>query len=232
MASHCAVPDLTVSSPYAVEREAMVRAVPSRRAEFLTGRTAARAALAELGVSVGPIARRPDRSPDWPPGIVGSITHTRGLCAAVVARHRRVWAAPLGLGIDVEVDAVLDDAVVHRVLTTRERAALGAPIGRDAVVAFSAKESLFKAINPATGVWLEANEVEVELVRDDHFGTDEIDGGTIGVLSWARTVPGFEPADAIGRWARVGPWVVTAMVLSSSSAGSGRDRSTATLSPI
>ena len=216
------MPDLTVSTPYAVEREAMERAVPSRRAEFVTGRSVARAALAELGVPAGPIARRPDRAPDWPPGIVGSITHTRGLCAAVVARHRGVLAPPLGLGIDVEVDAVIDDAVVQRVLTTRERAALGASTGRDAVVAFSAKESLFKAINPLTGVWLEANDVEVELTRDDHLGTDEIDGGTIGVLSWARTVPGFEPADAIGCWTRVGPWVATAIVLSPRSARVGR----------
>jgi 4'-phosphopantetheinyl transferase EntD len=214
VAAQWAAPDLTDSSPYVIEREAVARAVASRRAEFLTGRTVARAALGQLGVAAVPIARRPDRSPDWPLGIVGSITHTRGLCAAVVARHRRGGAPPLGLGIDAEVDAVLDDAIVHRVLTTRERAGLGRHAGRDAVVAFSAKESLFKAINPATRVWLEANEVEVELVRDDHLGIDEIDGGTIAVVSWARPVPGFEPADAIGRWARVGPWVLTAMVVS------------------
>ena len=28
----------------------------------------------------------PDRSPDWPAGVVGSITHTRGLCSVVVVQ--------------------------------------------------------------------------------------------------------------------------------------------------
>jgi 4'-phosphopantetheinyl transferase EntD len=212
-AVRCAVPDPARSSPYAIEIEAVARAVPSRRAEFLTGRAVARAALGDLGVAPGPIARRSDRAPDWPAGIIGSITHTTGLCAAAVARPRDDSGEPLGIGIDAEVDVVLDEAVVRRVLTVRERDLLGVRAGLDAVVSFSAKEALFKALNPATGVWLEANEVEIALGRDTERGADEADGGPISVLSWTRRVPGLEPADAVGRWARVGSWVVAAIVV-------------------
>ncbi|WP_374216235.1 4'-phosphopantetheinyl transferase, partial [Frankia sp. R82] len=57
------------------EHEYVARAVPSRRAEFVTGRACARLALARLGVAPRPILRGPRGEPTWPRGIVGSITH-------------------------------------------------------------------------------------------------------------------------------------------------------------
>ena len=222
VAARVAPPDPGASSPYAAERAAVARAVPARRAEFLTGRLLARAALADLGVAPSEIARRPDRAPAWPAGLIGSITHTGGLCAALVARPAGSGAI-IGVGIDVELDVRLDDAVIDRVLTPGERGALGARRGRDAVVAFSAKEALFKAIHPATGVWLEPIEVEVVLGHDDaHWSAAVTPGpepgptsGPVAVRSWAAAAPGVAPVDAVGRWARVGPWVLTGFVLAS-----------------
>ena len=198
-------PDPAAASPYAVEEAAVARAVPARRAEFLTARALARAALSDLGVAPTGIAARADRAPAWPPGIVGAITHTRGLCAVVVAAVAG-GGSGIGVGIDAERDVVLDDAVIDRVLTSGEQDSLGARRRADAVVVFSAKEALFKALHPATGVWLEP--IDVELVL-----RGEPTSGVVTVRSWAGALPGVRPADVVGRWARFGPWVVTGFVL-------------------
>src|SRR3984893_2793536 len=75
------------------------RAVPQRVQEFAAGRLCARRALAEFGIVDFPIEMAGDRQPIWPDSIVGSITHTRGYGAAVVAERRSAAA----LGLDSEV---------------------------------------------------------------------------------------------------------------------------------
>jgi 4'-phosphopantetheinyl transferase EntD len=71
------------------------RSVPTRAQEFAAGRVCARRALADFGLEDFPIERAADRQPIWPHGMVGSITHTVGFCAAVVAA--RTTAAAIGL---------------------------------------------------------------------------------------------------------------------------------------
>jgi len=210
-------PDLVDSSPYAVERELVARAVPARRDELFTGRTLARAALGALGVTPGPIGRRPDRSPDWPEGVIGSITHTDGLCSVVVVKPdatagRGSEPAVVGVGLDAEVDARLDEAVTRRVVTPAEQARLGLRTADDAVVVFSVKEAVFKALNPVSGVWLELDDLEVELGRDDELAAGESDGGWFTVRAWAPTVAGLAPTDVSGRWSRFGAWVLAGAV--------------------
>jgi 4'-phosphopantetheinyl transferase EntD len=74
------------------------RSVPKRAQEFAAGRLCARRALAEFGIENFPIERAADRQPIWPPGMVGSITHTLGFCAAVVAAR----ATTAAIGLDTE----------------------------------------------------------------------------------------------------------------------------------
>ncbi len=70
-------------------RSLLGRAVPRRLSEFVAGRRcAARAlepSLARGATDIGMIGRRPDRSPIWPAGSVGSITHTGCYAAAAVS---------------------------------------------------------------------------------------------------------------------------------------------------
>ena len=75
------------------------RAVPKRVQEFAAGRLCARRALAEFGITDFPVRVASDRQPLWPEFLVGSITHTDGYCAAVVAERCRLSA----IGIDCEV---------------------------------------------------------------------------------------------------------------------------------
>src|SRR4051794_19903843 len=76
------------SAPLLPEEEAALgTVVETRRHEFTIGRNCAHRALARLGFPPAPLLRGHYRQPLWPIGVVGSITHCSGYCAAVVA-HR------------------------------------------------------------------------------------------------------------------------------------------------
>jgi len=126
------------------------RSVAKRQAEFLAGRLCARAALQQLeGLDCVP-AIGEDRAPVWPGHISGSITHSTGHAAAIVA-HKAQWR---GLGMDLENVLTLERAerLAGEILTPDElqRMARGSrdQIARLVTLTFSAKESLFKALYP------------------------------------------------------------------------------------
>lgn len=132
------------------------RAVPKRVAEFAGGRAAAREALAHLGVTGAAALAigRAGRAPCWPAGVVGALTHAGAWAAAAVARS----AGYAGIGLDLEQVRAVSEAVIGRVALPAERQWLdGLPPALRAegfALLFSAKESVYKALNPATGVYL------------------------------------------------------------------------------
>jgi 4'-phosphopantetheinyl transferase EntD len=142
------------------EEVAIERAVPSRRAEFTAGRAAARLAMQRLGLSPQAIPSAPDRSPVWPAGVTGSISHAAGICAAVLSRDP---AATLGL--DIEEATPLDEDLWPLVLTPSELLALNdhppAERGRIAKRIFSIKEAAYKAQFPLTGAVIGFQALEV-----------------------------------------------------------------------
>ena len=75
---------------FPAEEALLARAVQKRRREFATGRHCARSALGALGVGPAPILPGQAGAPQWPSGIVGSITHCAGYRAAAVARASEV----------------------------------------------------------------------------------------------------------------------------------------------
>lgn len=143
------------------EVQAVGRAVPRRRQEFLLGRTCARLALRELGVADQPLLPGPHRAPRWPSGIVGSITHTEGYCAAVAARSAQVAS----VGIDAQAVRALSPSLWPRLFVAAELDRLAAlPVHRQTVAAgllFSAKEAVFKCQHPLTGRMLSFLDVAI-----------------------------------------------------------------------
>jgi 4'-phosphopantetheinyl transferase EntD len=155
---------------YPAEAEHLRLAVAKRRDEFATVRGCARRALRQLGLSRP--AMVPDRGgePPWPEGIVGSMTHTDGYCAAAVAQRLRVRS----LGIDAEQNAPLPEDVLALIAGTAERARLDALASEHPGVAwdrllFSAKESVYKTWYPVIGTSLGFDDVDLRLGVDGTF---------------------------------------------------------------
>lgn len=135
---------------YAEERALVEDAVAKRRREFATGRVLARRAMAALGIAPAPILRDPQGAPVWSDGYVGSISHSAGLAAVVVARSEVVR----GLGVDVESRTrAFPWQALGAVATPEEQVWLAAlpPPWRElaAYGLFSAKESTIKCLYSA-----------------------------------------------------------------------------------
>jgi 4'-phosphopantetheinyl transferase EntD len=159
----CAPPHAHLDDLHPEERARIEAAAPRRQRQFSTGRRCAREALRRLGLAAAALPVRPDRSPAWPEGVVGSISHTDGCCAVVVGT-RPPW---LALGIDVERDAPLDARIETRVCRPEERAWLASrpdpERGALRVVFFSAKEAVYKCQHPLAGASLGFQDVALRL---------------------------------------------------------------------
>jgi enterobactin synthetase component D len=164
----------------AVEVPASIqRSVAKRQAEFLAGRICARAALQQLeGSSVIP-AIGEDRAPVWPAHICGSITHSTGRAAAIVA-NKQHWR---GLGMDLEnlLNTERAERLAGEILTPAEMQRMTAgpreQLALWVTLTFSVKESLFKALYPIVQKrfyfehaevleWSEQGDVRLRLLTD------------------------------------------------------------------
>lgn len=122
------------------EEALVARAVDKRRREFATGRDCARRALSQLGWDEVPILAGPKREPLWPAGIVGSITHCPGYCAAIVARSTsllggkeavyKAWYPLAGTWLGF-LDGALEQDVRRRTFVVRmaKRGSVAAAVG-------------------------------------------------------------------------------------------------------
>jgi 4'-phosphopantetheinyl transferase EntD len=135
------------------EEEAVAGAAQTRVEQFTAGRVCSRIALGRLGVATTtPVLRGEDRAPIWPPGFVGTISHTDTWCAAAVARAEDVRS----IGIDLEPATPLKESLWRRVCTPSTPGLTGK-------ILFSAKESVYKCQYPITNKFLGFHAVEVEL---------------------------------------------------------------------
>ena len=143
---------------YPEEETVISRAVERRRLEYSTARACARSALIKLGFSSEPILTGPNGAPQWPRGVVGSITHCEGYRAAAVALADSI----LGIGIDAEPNHPLPDGLINTIAHHDERSRL--PRSRyicwDRLL-FSAKECVYKIWSPLTGKGLGFEDVSV-----------------------------------------------------------------------
>ena len=145
--------------PWPEEEILLLHAVPKRRREFALGRAAARAALAKLDAPAASILANADRTPVWPAGFTGSITHCEGFCGAVVARSRDIE----GIGFDAETAGPLPEEARRIIYGPQEEAhfsALPTIAGPDwPKLAFSAKEAFYKCFYPVTHASLNFRDV-------------------------------------------------------------------------
>jgi 4'-phosphopantetheinyl transferase EntD len=129
------------------EKLGLERAATERVQEFAAGRMCARRALAAMGIEHFPLCAGPDRAPIWPTQVVGSITHTRGFCAAVVAQRSRFR----GLGLDAEIVDAVQPRLWRSVCSASEwQLLMDLPEWqrpRAAALIFCAKEAFYKCMH-------------------------------------------------------------------------------------
>lgn len=148
---------------YPEELATIRQAVPRRQREFAAGREAARQAMAQIGWPSVAIPSAPDRSPAWPEGLVGSITHSARACIAVVCPREQAHT----IGIDIEDHRPIETTLWPMICTPEEMALLplqAEPLrGLTVAHLFSAKEAVYKWQYPLTGRMLDFQDVQVAL---------------------------------------------------------------------
>jgi len=184
------------------------RASDKRRREFTAGRECARIALGKLGIAPVPILIGERGAPQWPPGIVGSITHCDGYRAAAAAHASDVAA----IGMDAEPDDLLPRGVLDVISLPAERTRLSALAGERPAMCwdrllFSAKESVYKAWFPLTGRWLGFEDADVTISPAGTF-TARL---RTGLTEPTEAQP--PPASFAGCWLAAGGLMLTAITV-------------------
>ncbi|MFE6844612.1 4'-phosphopantetheinyl transferase [Streptomyces sp. NPDC057686] len=198
--------------PHQAEAASLRSSARGRRREFANGRYCAHRALERLGAPAASIPAGERGAPGWPRSVVGSITHCRGYTAAAVARRGEIVA----LGIDAEPHLPLDAEVLEFVAGPEERALVAELLARRPEVRwdrllFSAKESVYKAWFPATGLFLGFLQACVRF--DPSAGTFRADVPD-AVRAGARLPGGTRlPTRFTGRWRVSGDVLVTAVAV-------------------
>ena len=190
------------------------RVSDKRRREFTAGRECARIALGKLGIVPVPILIGERGAPQWPPGIVGSITHCDGYRAAAVAHASDIAA----IGMDAEPDDPLPRGVLDVISLPAERARLATLAGERPAVCwdrllFSAKESVYKAWFPLTGRWLGFEDADVTISPDGTF-TARLRTELIKPTKPTEATEAQPPlASFAGRWLAAGGLMLTAIAV-------------------
>lgn len=111
---------------------------------FIAGRHCAQQALLLNQTTINELASDLTGRPVWPGGFCGSISHTKTLAIAIVSRSYK------SLGVDVEALIAPDrvDRLTNIFINDSERHFLRDDKSFYGTLIFSAKESLFKLINP------------------------------------------------------------------------------------
>lgn len=133
-------------------------AVRKRQAAHLAGRHLARVALSALGCGKTIVPLAAGGSPLWPRGVVGSISHTDQYACCSVANNSSVRA--IGIDLETIMSAALASEIVGSVLDETEQYYLCTLDLLPEVawtIAFSAKESLFKALYPEVRCFFDFN---------------------------------------------------------------------------
>ena len=178
------VPTLVSSALLHPEEAALAEAMPpARRATFVAGRLAMRAAmgftLAEGGPQAvfAPILRTARGAPVLPNVVAGSVSHKHDAALALMsARGTLPSGASMHVGVDLEHRPTPRDverpSIARRILTAPELDALSSldadPLAQRerVILSFAIKEAVYKAIDPTVQRYVQFTEVALQFGDD------------------------------------------------------------------
>ena len=179
-----------------------LKSVASKRIEqFLAGRWCAIKASEKLGLIIDEVGIGPDRSPIWPDEIVGSISHTKKYAISVVGKSEDY----LSVGVDVEeiIDSNRFGDIASKVVTKIDQDLLISSKNKEmcGTIVFSAKESLYKCLNPIVGMYIGFLEASVHSIDFENRAFEiELHSNIEQLNSWNKKYSGsfFEKDNLIG----------------------------------
>src|ERR1044071_637884 len=142
----------------------LTNAVAKRRGDYLAGRFCAQRVLEQLGFGAVPhqVGIGPSREPVWPPGVVGSFSHSGDRAVCIATTEPEV----IGVGIDLEKE--IPDEIVqeirHQIIDATEDSVLRSQFpsyNRALTIAFSGKETIYKAMYPQVRRFFDFSAVKV-----------------------------------------------------------------------
>lgn len=124
-------------------------AVPKRQAEFLAGRLVASYALRLMNAANSTVHIGKHRSPVWPSGFIGAISHSGSKVLCLLARSPQVKVIGVDLEYFISANTAQDIAEsIHHKAEQQLLMAQGMSGAHATTLLFSAKESIFKALYP------------------------------------------------------------------------------------
>lgn len=203
---------------YPEELAVVASSVDRRRREFAAVRRCARRALSVLGHAAAPLLPGERGEPQWPSGIIGSMTHCAGFAAAALARATDLAS----LGIDAEPHDVLPDGVLEAIALPPE-SALVRRLGKETPsvswdrLLFCAKEAVYKTWFPLTGQWLGFEDALIDIHLAD-TGSVTSTASAYGSFSARLLVPGpvvggERIGEFAGRWGLCDGLLTTAIAV-------------------
>lgn len=142
------------------------QAVGKRKAEFLVGRYVARQSLLSMGLPSPTIHIGSHRSPVWPVGVNGSISHSgdRAFCAINTGQ------GSIGLDFERAISMKIANNIKGMILNTAEISICHASqvsFEKSFTLSFSAKESLFKALYPRVERYFDFLDAEIVAIDEE-----------------------------------------------------------------
>jgi 4'-phosphopantetheinyl transferase EntD len=155
---------------------------PKRQSQYIAARMALKDALQQAGAGNELERWMLESPPCWPQNLMGSLTHTDTLAAAVV---RRASSPQTACGIDLENILPYERAkrIAKRVLTPHERTNFGDSTAIITLI-FSIKESCYKATHPLWPVSMGFQDCTVTSMDAHHWKATLHNRHLPWVLNW------------------------------------------------
>lgn len=144
--------------------------VSKRKAEFLAGRVCAAIGWRRLGVEMPPklLVSRSKRVPYWGKGLIGSISHSDTKAVFFASSSEKLQS----VGVDIQDILTFEEAlfICDRVIDKEELCianSFGFTLSEAVSIAFSVKESIYKAVSPISEEYFDFLEAKIEYINKE-----------------------------------------------------------------
>lgn len=136
-----------------------------RKQEYLAGRYCAIKAFEKVGVTLTELEFDKNRAPLWPKDYCGSISHTKKYAISVISKNLK------SVGVDLEI--IISAERFHKIkkmfCSEKEYELITPNIELYGTLIFSAKESLYKLINPLTKKYFGFKDATLISISNNEF---------------------------------------------------------------